>query len=211
MELQTEIPPVQNSRFLYTALKTLLWTFPSSINLFSDHSFYEKVKFVHKWSCKGVLPLFWHNSNFIPRPKVDIPIYYQFIPKPLLIWESQIFHKWSCRQEPALFGVEFKLFARDSNFLLQTFRSFFILFQDRSFFDKVNLFSPVELQTGTPICLVRNSNKTIKFSFLFSSPCFQSTHSMRKSNLCISGVADRDTLCMKRTMTWCCRHGTPLL
>ena len=41
-----------------------LWTFPSFINLFPEHSFYEKVNFCQKLSCRQELPLSVQNSNF---------------------------------------------------------------------------------------------------------------------------------------------------
>ena len=157
---------------------------------------------LYTWIC-AEYNFFAHGSK---KTTPDVPFYYQFILRPLLIWESHFFHKWSCRQEPALFGVEFKLFAKDSNFLLQSFPSFIIVFPDHPFFEKVNFVTRQEPPlSGAEFKL----HKTLKYSsehFLLSSPCSQSTPSMRKSNVCISGVA-----CMKRTMKWCCRHGTPLL
>ena len=47
--------------------KMLLWTFPSVVNLFQDHSFYKKVNFCQKWSCRQDLPLGVRDSNFADR------------------------------------------------------------------------------------------------------------------------------------------------
>ena len=63
--LQTGTPFVcAEIKFCLQGSKMLLWTLPSFISLFPDHSFYEKVYFCQKWSCRQELPQSVRNSNF---------------------------------------------------------------------------------------------------------------------------------------------------
>ena len=77
---------------------------------------------------------------------------------------------------PNLFvGAKLKLFAEDSNFLLQTFSSFITVFLERSFFEKDNFFlHKRRYRHRNTLCLVRNSNfvqKTLNL-FLLTFPSF---------------------------------------
>ena len=65
VELQTGTPFVcAETKFCSQGSKMLLRTLPSFISLFPDHSFYVKVYFCQKWSCRQELPQSVRNSNF---------------------------------------------------------------------------------------------------------------------------------------------------
>jgi hypothetical protein len=58
VELQTGTPfECAEFQFCSQGSKMLLQTLPSVINLFPEHSFYEKINFRQKWSCKQEPPL----------------------------------------------------------------------------------------------------------------------------------------------------------
>ena len=83
---------------------------PSFINLFTDQSFYQKVNFCQKWSCRQELKFGSQGSkmlqiltNFI-NLFLEHPFYDQF----------NFYQKWSCSREPPGYFAELKFSSQGS-------------------------------------------------------------------------------------------------
>ena len=84
----------------------LLQTFPSFINLFPVNSFYDKVIFYQKWSCRQEPARSMRNLNFAHKSLKSFSGYLLIF---INLLQEHSFHekvifcqKWSCRQEPPL-------------------------------------------------------------------------------------------------------------
>ena len=84
----------------------LLQTFPSFINLFPVNSFYDKVIFYQKWSCRQEPPRSMRNLNFAHKSLKSFSgyllIFINLLPEHSFHEKVIFCQKWSCRREPPL-------------------------------------------------------------------------------------------------------------